>query len=74
MGSERIVTACEGYLKVLFALLRSGEVSTVANSDVKDRIYSPFLTCRLLHPYHLDESICRFSGLWCMFALKMYFA
>ena len=27
-------------------------------------IFNPFLTSRLVHPYHLDESISSFRGSW----------
>lgn len=33
-----------------------------------------FLTSRFVHPYHLDESISSFRGLWWMFILPLCFA
>ena len=33
----------------------------------------PFLTSRLVHPYHLDESISSFRGPWWIFPFSLYF-
>ena len=32
-------------------------------AKVQKYLLNPFLTSRLVHPYHLDESICRFKFL-----------
>ena len=36
-------------------------------------IFNPFLTSKLVHPYHLDESSCSYRGFWWMFSFLLYF-
>lgn len=35
--------------------------------------FNPILTSRLVHPYHLDESIPRFGNFWQMFLFLLHF-
>ena len=42
-------------------------------NDVISLKINPFLTNGLVHPYHLDECISSFRGVWWIFSVLLYF-
>ena len=57
--------------KSYFLLILGPTALLVVNTDALV-LSNPFLTSRLLHPYHFDESISSFKVSWWLFSFLAY--